>query len=85
MAGDDVAGFDIEVQVAAMVQVAQSRAQVLAEVAQVRSGQAVPATVEEVAEGGAGEVLQDQQRWLPSPQRQVFVGADEVGMGQGQQ
>src|SRR6185437_6420438 len=39
LAGDDVAGFDVEVQVAAAVQVAQRRAQLLAQVAQVRGAE----------------------------------------------
>ena len=70
------------------MQVTQRRAQVLAEVAQVRgaeSGGTLPAAVEEVAQGGTGEILQDQQRRLPVSGDDVIVGADQVRMGQREQ
>jgi hypothetical protein len=58
--GDDIAGFDVEMQVSAAVQVAQGRAEMLAEVAKVCGSQPLTAAVEDVGQGGAGEVFQDQ-------------------------
>ena len=70
---------------AAAVQVAQGGAQMPTEVTQILCAETLPAAVEQVAQGGAGEVLQDQQRRLRRVGFDVFVGADQVRMSQRKQ
>ena len=70
---------------AAAVQVAQRRAQMPTKVTQILCAETLPAAVEQVAQGGAGEVFQDQQRRLRRVRFDVFVGPDQVRMSQREQ